>query len=769
MVTAGLDRVEFRDGVGHAVALPSGFLHCSLEFACAVTVTVSATDLAGNTTAGTGAAITLDTTADADGNLAVSFTDSLISSAEKTAVAYTVDGLDLDATATVTFTLSGGNSVIGAGGFADLSTLVDGAVTVTVSATDLAGNTTAGTGAAFTLDTTADADGNLAVSFTDSLISSAEKTAVAYTVDGLDLDATATVTFTDSGGNSVIGSGGFADLSTLVDGAVTVTVSATDLAGNTTAGTGAAITLDTTADADGNLAVSFTDSLISSAEKTAVAYTVNGLDLDATATVTFTDSGGNSVIGSGGFADLSTLVDGAVTVTVSATDLAGNTTAGTGAAITLDTTADADGNLAVSFTDSLISSAEKTAVAYTVDGLDLDATATVTFTDSGGNSVIGAGGFADLSTLVDGAVTVTVSATDLAGNTTAGTGAAITLDTTADADGNLAVSFTDSLISSAEKTAVAYTVDGLDLDATATVTFTDSGGNSVIGSGGFADLSTLVDGAVTVTVSATDLAGNTTAGTGAAITLDTTADADGNLAVSFTDSLISSAEKTAVAYTVDGLDLDATATVTFTDSGGNSVIGSGGFADLSTLVDGAVTVTVSATDLAGNTTAGTGAAITLDTTASAIITLDLITADNIVNSAESGGMVAVTGSVSGDVEDGGAVTLTVNGVTYDGTASGGLFSILVSGANLAADTNVHVDFTGVDGAGNPAAASDDQTYIVNQGPGGTAGLPVQTASMEQASTETPLGLTAPVDPDNDTLTFTVNLLRRWERFCSTAR
>ena len=38
-----------------------------------------------------------------------------------------------------------------------------------------------------------------------------------------------------------------------------------------------------------------------------------------------------------------------------------------------------------------------------------------------------------------------------------------------------------------------------------------------------------------------------------------------------------------------------------------------------------------------------------------------ITADNIVNAAEAGGTVAVTGTVAGDVEDGDTVTLTVNG------------------------------------------------------------------------------------------------------------
>ena len=233
---------------------------------------------------------------------------------------------------------------------------------------------------------------------------------------------------------------------------------------------------------------------------------MSGLDPDATATVTFTDSLLNSVIGVGSTADLSTLADGPISVTVSATDTAGNSANGTGDSLTLDTDADLGDDLSVSVGDSLVNNAEKSAVAYTVSGLDPDATATVTFTDSLLNSVIGVGGTADLSTLADGPISVTVSATDTAGNSANGTGDSLTLDTDADLGDDLSVSVGDSLVNDAEKSAVAYTVSGLDPDATATVTFTDSLLNSVIGVGGTADLSTLADGPISVTVSATDTA-----------------------------------------------------------------------------------------------------------------------------------------------------------------------------------------------------------------------------------------------------------------------
>ena len=64
-----------------------------------------------------------------------------------------------------------------------------------------------------------------------------------------------------------------------------------------------------------------------------------------------------------------------------------------------------------------------------------------------------------------------------------------------------------------------------------------------------------------------------------------------------------------------------------------------------------VHASVTTTDAAGNTaTATDDQAYTVDTVAPvASITLDAITADNIVNAAEAGGTVAVTGTVGGDV------------------------------------------------------------------------------------------------------------------------
>ena len=64
---------------------------------------------------------------------------------------------------------------------------------------------------------------------------------------------------------------------------------------------------------------------------------------------------------------------------------------------------------------------------------------------------------------------------------------------------------------------------------------------------------------------------------------------------------------------------------------------------------------------------------TVDVTAPApTITLTSnITADDVINAAEAGGNIAITGTVGGDADDGDTVTLTVNGTNYTGTVCGG--------------------------------------------------------------------------------------------------
>ncbi|MFZ2301301.1 MAG: retention module-containing protein [Gallionella sp.] len=132
---------------------------------------------------------------------------------------------------------------------------------------------------------------------------------------------------------------------------------------------------------------------------------------------------------------------------------------------------------------------------------------------------------------------------------------------------------------------------------------------------------------------------------------------------------------------------------------------------------GTYTVTVTAIDTAGNVSTVGGTAdntVVVDTTAIASITVDTVAGDDIVNAAEMGGTVAITGSVGGDAKPGDIVTLTVGGNAYTGfVASDSTYSISISGSILTANANIGASVTAVDASGNIATATAAHGYSVD--------------------------------------------------------
>ena len=430
----------------------------------------------------------------------------------------------------------------------------------------------------------------------------------------------------------------------LIDGSHSFTAKATDNAGNTfTTATPVTATVDTTAPTE---TISSTIGTNTGATTT---ITSGGLTKDNTLALSGTVSDANGVASVhvfDGATDLgaatvvagnwsfttAALIDGSHSFTAKATDNAGNTfTTATPVTATVDTTAPTetisstigtntgatttitsggltkDNTLALSGT---VSDANGVASVHVFDGA----------TDLGAATVVAGNWSFTTAALIDGSHSFTAKATDTPPTPRPAPVTSIT-DITADSPADLAVVINDGdgYIDNAEKSAVNYTVSGVDADATATVTFTSSGGGTpvVVGSLGngatTVDLSGLADGTITATISATDTATNTASGTGDTSIKDITADSPADLAVVINDGdgYIDNAEKSAVNYTVSGVDADATATVTFTSSGGGTpvVVGSLGngatTVDLSGLADGTITATISATDTATNTASGT--------------------------------------------------------------------------------------------------------------------------------------------------------------------
>jgi hypothetical protein len=136
--------------------------------------------------------------------------------------------------------------------------------------------------------------------------------------------------------------------------------------------------------------------------------------------------------------------------------------------------------------------------------------------------------------------------------------------------------------------------------------------------------------------------------------------------------------------------------------------------------------------------------------ASATIAVDPITSDDIVNAAESGAPINVTGSVGGDAALGDSVSFTVNGTPYSGTVgAGNTFSIAVNGADLAADTSFDATVTGTDGAGNPFSATTTSTHGVDLVASATIAVDPITSDdiVNAAESGAPINVTGSVGGD----------------------
>jgi hypothetical protein len=268
-------------------------------------------------------------------------------------------------------------------------------------------------------------------------------------------------------------------------------------------------------------------------------------------------------------------------------------------------------------------------------------------------------------------------------------------------------------------------------EAGATVVITNGAG-TVLGTG-TADATTgaysitlteLADGEVPLTVISTDVAGNTATAT-PSITIDTAIispptptspipiEITAGLTVETNSGLKTDNITNDNTPDIAGI-TEAGATVVITNGAG-TVLGTG-TADvngaysftLTELEDGEVPLTVTSTDVAGNTATATPM-ITIDTSANAgIVGINRVSGDNVINVAEiNADTINVTGTATGgDISQGDAVTVTVNGTEYTTTlAVGGAYSVDVATADLSVDNTIDANVISNDVSGNEVTST----------------------------------------------------------------
>ncbi|HDS5874916.1 TPA: Ig-like domain-containing protein [Enterobacter roggenkampii] len=692
-----------------------------------VTVTV-----AGQSAAGNPVTISHDVTVDLAA-VAISIdaiaTDDVINAAEKGAdlvLSGSTSNVEENQTVTITFGGKTYTAKVDADGnwtatvpSADLAGLKDGDASVQVSVTNAHGNS-ASAGREYSVDATAPTV-TIDTVAGDNVINASEAAAGVAISGTTTAEAGQTVTVT-LGGKSYtaqVQQGGVwsvnvpgSDLTALADSGYTVQVSVSDAAGNP-GSAGKTITLDATPPT-----VSFNvvagDDVINSVEH-GQAQIVSGsatganvgdkliITIGSHQYTTTVDASGNWSVGVPASV-ISALTDGTVTLSATITDSAGNSSIQThdvvvntaSVALTVNTVSGDDVINAAEAGSSLVingSSAQfasGTQVTVTLNGKTYTATIQ---NDGTWTTTVPA---ADVGALADGArYQVSVSAQDSAGNSASATHG-ISVDTTAPVVSIGTLSVDDMLnASEAQQPLTVHGSSSAEAGQTVTVTLGGKTYTALVGSDGTwtldvpaADLAALSQGALTVTASVNDKAGNS-GQTTHTLTVDTVAPTV-TISTVADDDIVNNAEQLA-GQTIRGTttaEQGQTVTISFNGHSYQATVGADGSwsvfvpgRDFLGLSDGEYTITASVSDRAGNPGSATHD-VTLNGDVPTI-TINTFAQDDIVNAAEHGTPLVVSGTT--DAPAGQTVTLTLNGKTYAATVQNdGTWSYTVSSADVAA-------------------------------------------------------------------------------------
>uniref|UniRef100_UPI0035E43EC1 beta strand repeat-containing protein n=1 Tax=Escherichia marmotae TaxID=1499973 RepID=UPI0035E43EC1 len=644
--------------------------------------------------------------------------------------------------------LANGNWSVGVPA-ADVSNWSAGTLNISVSGANSAGTQTSITHPV-TVDLTAVAISINAIT-SDDVINAAEKGAaltLSGSTSGVEAGQIVTVTFGGKTYSATVAANGSwsttvpaADMAALRDGDASALVRVTNVNGNSATATHEysvdsavpMVTINTIA----------SDNIINASEA-AAGVTVSGTstaEAGQTLTVTLNGTTYQTTVQADGSwsltlpaSALTTLANNGYTLTATVSDLAGNPGSAS-KGVTVDTTAPV-----ISFNtvagDDVINNVEHTQ-AQIISGTATGAVAGdrlvvtiagqqyVTSTDASGNWSVGVPASV-ISGLADGTVTISATITDSAGNSSTQTHN-VQVNTAAV---SLSVSTIsgDNLINAAEAGS-ALTLSGTGTNfatgTVVTVLLNGKGYSATIQSNGSwsvnvpaADLATLGQGAQTITASVNDRAGNP-GQTTHVLTVDTVAPTI-TIATVAGDDIINNAEQLA-GQTISGTttaEVGQTVTVTFNGQTWTATVGSGGswsvfipaqqFVGLS---DGSYTVSATVSDQAGNSgSASRGVTLNGDVPT---VTINTFAGDDVVNVAEHGSSLVISGTTTAPV--GQTLTLTLNGKTYTTTVqTGGSWSYTLGSADVTAlaDGNAYVINASVSNAiGN--TGSNNHTITVD--------------------------------------------------------
>ncbi|WP_040890703.1 Ig-like domain-containing protein, partial [Vibrio ezurae] len=669
-----------------------------------LSITADVKDVAGNAAQQAIHSLVVDTSVNAPTIYFESTgTDSVYNQAEvgtDNTITATID-LPTDAVAGDTVTIDGTARVLSATDITaqHITQEVSPGASVTASITDQAGNVSA-----LITETAASAD----VTPPTALVVSLKNDTGHSATDLITSDGALQIAGTEQGAYLEYSlDGGYTWTSgfTPVEGHNSVSVRQVDVAGNVSAASNELVfTLDNAVTAPIVALTHDTGTSATDARTNDGALDITGTEVGAT--VEYSIDGGTT------WTDSFTAVEGGNSVAVRQTDAAGNVSAETQFSFTLDTQVTAPSiHFESTGTDSVYNQAEvgvDNTITATID-LPTDAVAGDTVTIDGTARVLSATDITaqHITQEVSPGASVTASITDQAGNVSTPAAAAVpTADTTPPSVSvQIASVATDDIINISESQQSTIAVTGVVTGefnssdkVTVTIDKTPYSG-SIDGSGHFTvDVPTnefTGHTQVEASITTQDTAGNTGSDKDShsyiiatdipLITLDPIASGNdrrpaisGHVEVSSHKAI---PQDTEVDIQITG---DANTYRVHTMNGqGDFELPKGAL--LQDLPEGSSDITATVTDKAGNV-GMTAEPVVVDITAGKITIDDHLAKDDVINHAEQGQDLIISGTTSG-IEDGQLVTVNFNGQNYPGSVSGGIWSATVDKAHLVGITD----------------------------------------------------------------------------------
>ncbi len=222
------------------------------------------------------------------------------------------------------------------------------------------------------------------------------------------------------------------------------------------------------------------------------------------------------------------------------------------------------------------------------------------------------------------------------------------------------------------------------------------------------------DGAGTGTVDIVDALGNDGPTTQIAFNVDTAATAQPVLDTPIAGDGTINADEAAAGVSISGTaEAGSSVTVTLGDASKTTQAGAGDgrfsvdFAPGEIPADGSVAVTAVATDAVGNASDAASVLIDIDRAPPGAPKINRITDDNVLNADELNTELVL----SGTVDAGSTVSVTINGIQKAATVTGGTWTVTYAANELGADGPVAISAIATSGTGNVATSS--RTFILD--------------------------------------------------------